>query len=113
MREKLVRDRVPELFGFPSTSVRVAAKDELDALLAAKLVEEAHEYLESRDLEELVDVLEVLAAIEATRGIEPATLEHLRIQKKSERGAFGSRLVWAIPPELDEPWAVTNHEGDR
>ena len=110
MREKLIRDRIPELFDLPTTSVRVAADDELDALLAAKLVEEANEYRESRELEELADVLEVLAAIGETRGIDPATLERVRTQKRSERGGFEGKLVWAIPPDADEPWAATNDE---
>ncbi len=108
MREKLVRDRIPDLFDIPSTSVRVAADHELDALLAAKLVEEAQEYLESRELEELADVLEVLAAIRETRGIEPAALERIRAQKEAERGGFERKLVWAIPIDADEPWVAAN-----
>jgi predicted house-cleaning noncanonical NTP pyrophosphatase (MazG superfamily) len=112
MREKLVRDRVPELFDMPSGSVRVAADHELEALLAAKLVEEAQEYRESRELEELADVLEVLAAIGESRGVDPATLERARVHKRSERGGFERKLVWAIPPDADEPWAVANEEGE-
>ena len=110
MREKLVRDRVPELFDFPATSVRVATGEELEAFLAAKLVEEAHEYLESREPEELADVLEVVAAIALARGLEPRTLERMRADKAAERGGFTDKLVWSIPAGLDEPWAATNDE---
>ena len=106
MREKLVRDRVPELFDIPSTSIRVARDEELGAFLAAKLVEEAHEYVESRELEELADVLEVLSAIAHERGVDPATLERMRAEKEAERGGFAEKLVWAIPPEIEGPWVA-------
>ncbi|MGZ5212820.1 MAG: nucleoside triphosphate pyrophosphohydrolase [Actinomycetota bacterium] len=110
MREKLVRDRVPELFDIPPASIRVATDEELGASLAAKLVEEANEYLESRELEELADVLEVVSAIAQTRGLEPETLERMRAEKRSERGGFAEKLIWAIPPELDVPWVATDDE---
>jgi predicted house-cleaning noncanonical NTP pyrophosphatase (MazG superfamily) len=112
MREKLIRDRIPELFDIPSTSIRVASDEELDGLLAAKLVEEAREYQDSRAIEELADVLEVIAAIARGRRVGAGTLEQVRAKKESERGGFGEKLVWAIPPKVDVPWVAVN-EGEE
>ncbi len=72
---------------------RVASADELDLLLRKKLVEEASELLESGDLEELADILEVVKKLLEIRGTSMRQLESLRTKKRRERGGFDRRLL--------------------
>jgi predicted house-cleaning noncanonical NTP pyrophosphatase (MazG superfamily)/8-oxo-dGTP pyrophosphatase MutT (NUDIX family) len=102
-REKLVRDGVPGLIrstgGEPP--VRVAADGEYDALLRAKLYEEAGEYVASGDPEELADLLEVVRTLARGHGLDPDRLERLRAGKAVERGGFDGRQVLDLPGQPD------------
>ncbi|KAB2347035.1 nucleoside triphosphate pyrophosphohydrolase [Actinomadura rudentiformis] len=104
-REKLVRDRIPEIIrdaGGTDASVRAAEEGEYKALLRAKLYEEAGEYVASGDPAELADLLEVLHALAAAHDISPAELERRRAAKAGERGAFTHRLVLRLPAGVNE-----------
>jgi predicted house-cleaning noncanonical NTP pyrophosphatase (MazG superfamily) len=85
---KLVRDHIPDLMRATgqADSFQLATPAERHDLLRAKLVEEVNEFLEAtpdRAAEELVDILEVVAALA------------LRRQKKAaERGRFTCGDVW-------------------
>ena len=89
--QKLVRDRIPEIIEAagkkPVTHIldEAAYLDELDR----KLNEECAEYQESKSLEELADMLEVMYAIAEARGYSVAELEAIREKKAAERGGFG------------------------
>ena len=101
--DKLVRDRIPDIIT-ASGSVPVCDrpdKNECLAYLAAKLSEEAAEYRESRDIEELADVIEVVRGILHHNGISWEELESVRQKKYAERGGFeqGIRLIEVV----DEP----------
>ena len=61
--------------------------------LDEKLNEELAEYQESKSLEELADLLEVIRAVVAARGFSMAQLEELREQKAAERGGFQRRIL--------------------
>lgn len=93
---KLVRDRIPDLIrsqgGDPV--IRPAEPGELHDLLRAKLAEEVVEYLESGDVAELVDILEVVLALAGQVGLSPEDLEKIRAAKIDERGGFDKHLVW-------------------
>ncbi|WP_018352583.1 nucleoside triphosphate pyrophosphohydrolase [Longispora albida] len=93
---KLVRDRIPEIIAASGAvpQHRTAAPEEAEALLRAKLAEETAEFLGSGEAEELADVLEVLHALAAQRGLTPADLEGLRAAKAEARGAFTRLYVW-------------------
>lgn len=95
MKEKLVRDKVPELIrengGNPK--VRVAGPDELDVLLREKIVEEAKEFLFSGDTEELVDIQEAIDALLRLRKADPAFIELQRHTKLLARGGFTEGYV--------------------
>ena len=97
--EKLVRDRIPEIVekdrGEPAP-FRVAPPEEYGELLVAKLREEVDEYLESRQPEELADILEVLYALVRKAGLTPQTLEGMRRKKAEARGGFGGRKVMSF-----------------
>jgi predicted house-cleaning noncanonical NTP pyrophosphatase (MazG superfamily) len=93
---KLVRDRIPQIIRRtgvePNTTI--AGPEDYRALLREKLSEEVQEFLDSDDPAELADILEVVLAIAADLGIEPAHLEKLREDKALERGGFAERIVW-------------------
>ncbi|MFC4639164.1 phosphoribosyl-ATP pyrophosphohydrolase [Deinococcus hohokamensis] len=93
---KLVRDRIPELFGGVA---RPLGEADFRAALREKLREETQEFLDSGDVTELADVLEVVYALAAQDGVSPAALEALRAAKARERGGFHARLWWA--PDLE------------
>ena len=88
---KLVRDRIPELFGGYSQTLDEPG---FRAALRDKLQEEVTEYLESGDPPELADVLEVVYALADLDGVSPTRLEEMRARKAAERGGFGKRLWW-------------------
>ncbi|MFG2006036.1 hypothetical protein ACGFNU_43490 [Spirillospora sp. NPDC048911] len=102
-REKLVRDRIPEIIdgtGGTAARSRTAQDGEYESLLRVKLYEEAGEYVASGNPAELADLLEVIHALAATHGINPAELERQRAAKAEERGGFGRRLVLRLPTDV-------------
>lgn len=92
---KLVRDRIPERIEDDDRqpTTHVADDHEYTDRLAEKLTEESTEYAESREFEELADVLEVVYAILDDRGRTMDALENRRRQKRVDRGGFEDRLV--------------------
>lgn len=92
---KLVRDRIPEIIEDDGADpvLREAAEGEVEALLADKLVEEAEEFRDDRELEELADVLEVMKRLVEVRGGTWEELDDLRQKKKEERGGFDKGFV--------------------
>lgn len=98
MTEKLIRDRVPQLYGQDpgGPSYRSAAPSEMLDLLIAKLREETAELATSRDLEELVDILEVVKALAYAMGSTEEEVEGARRAKVERAGAFDERIVWRM-----------------
>ncbi len=92
---KLVRDKIPEIIreSGQSCCAEELSPQEYLLMLEQKLGEELAEYLESREQEELADLLEVMHALVAARGERWEDLEHLRLQKRSLRGGFEKRLL--------------------
>ncbi|MBR1710533.1 MAG: nucleoside triphosphate pyrophosphohydrolase [Clostridia bacterium] len=95
--DKLVRDKIPDVIrasGKEPVS-DLLSKEEMLPTLGRKLQEEVTEYLESRDIEEIADVLEVLHGIAYHMGISWDDVEATRLQKRNERGGFenGIRLL--------------------
>ena len=99
--EKLVRDRIPDIIAAEGKrgESRVLDDAEYAVWLEAKLDEEIAEYRSSGDIEELVDVVEVIAAIAARRGTDWETFEAKRRAKRDARGGFSRRLLhrWSTP----------------
>ena len=92
---KLVRDRIPEIIqGAGKTCVYETLSDkDYIALLDQKLNEELAEYQESKSIEELADLLEVMQAVAKARGWTMEELERVRSDKASERGGFEKRIL--------------------
>ncbi len=92
---KLVRDRIPEIIessGRTCTCTTLSMEDYI-SMLDAKLNEELSEYQESKSLEELADLVEVIGAVVKARGYTWDQLTSVRKQKLNERGAFEKRIL--------------------
>jgi predicted house-cleaning noncanonical NTP pyrophosphatase (MazG superfamily)/quercetin dioxygenase-like cupin family protein len=98
---KAVRDKIPEII---RNSGREFATKELSdpeflVELENKLGEELAEYLQSKELEELADLLEVIYRIAELRGASKDNLEALRLQKKLKKGGFEKNMVLLNEPD--------------
>jgi len=105
---KLVRDRVPEIIQERGEIVTIALL-ESEALVRAlreKLVEEAYELLDAKDLQsvkaELADVKEVIDALINKLNITVDEVKKEQVQKREERGGFLKGIVLVetenVPP---------------
>ena len=92
---KLVRDRIPEIIEKSGkTCVVETLTDEMYIeMLNAKLNEELAEYQESKSLEELADLLEVMGAVVKARGYTWDSLTAIRKKKREARGGFEKRIL--------------------
>ena len=93
--DKLVRDNIPEIIKKDGKSAKVHIADdvEYDKRLKEKLLEEANEFAESGNPEELADVLEVVYAIARNKVIHKVQLESIVQKKRNEKGSFEKRIV--------------------
>ena len=94
VHNKLVRDRIPEIIEASGrTCVAVTLpNDAYIQALDAKLNEELAEYQQSKSLEELADLLEVMGAVVKARGHTWDDLTRVRKEKRAARGAFDKRI---------------------
>ena len=92
---KLVRDRIPQIIeaGGKRCVWSVLSDEDYLALLDEKLNEELAEYQESKSLEELADLLEVIRAVAAARGSSIAEVEAIRRDKAAKRGGFEKKIL--------------------
>ncbi len=92
---KLVRDRIPEIIASDGKAcvTEILTDERYLEMLDAKLAEELSEYRESRSLEELADLLEVLQAVAKARGWTWEELERVRSDKAAKRGGFEKRIL--------------------
>ena len=92
---KLVRDRIPEIIEADGKTCicETLSQEEYLHLLEEKLNEELAEYQESKSLEELADLLEVMQAVVKARGWTVEELELVRADKAAKRGGFEKKLL--------------------
>jgi predicted house-cleaning noncanonical NTP pyrophosphatase (MazG superfamily) len=92
---KLVRDKIPEIIEKSGNKAvfEKAGQQEYISFLNGKLGEELKEYLESQNIEELADMVEIIYAILDYKQVSIEEFENIRLQKTSERGAFKERLL--------------------
>jgi len=91
---KLVRDRIPGMIveNGEMPEFRLLDDEEFLNALEMKLIEEVTEYLESKNLEELADILQVICTISELIGGGQRELEYIRDEKANERGGFDMRM---------------------
>lgn len=92
---KLVRDRIPEIIESKGKTCHTEILDNETylQLLDEKLCEELAEYQESKSLEELADLLEVMEAVVAARGYTWEQLLSVKAEKKAARGGFEDKIL--------------------
>ncbi len=92
---KLVRDRIPEIIEASGKKCvcSILSDDAYLAMLDAKLNEELAEYQESKSMEELADLLEVIRAAAAARGSSIEEVEAIRRDKAEKRGGFEKKIL--------------------
>ena len=92
---KLVRDRIPEIIELSGKTCKckTLSKSEYLQMLEEKLNEELAEYQESKAMEELADLLEVIRAVAKARGSSIGEVEAIRQQKFEERGGFDKQIL--------------------
>ncbi len=94
VHNKLVRDKIPEIIDASGKTciTEVLSQDAYIQALDAKLNEELAEYQQSKSLEELADLLEVMGAVVKARGYTWDELTRIRKEKRAQRGAFDQRI---------------------
>ena len=92
---KLVRDEIPRIIreGGSTCRYRILDREDYRQLLDEKLDEELLEYRQSKDPEELADMLEVIAALAEEGGCSWEQLLAIREEKKKKRGGFTQRIL--------------------
>ena len=92
---KLVRDRIPEIIEASGKRCVCAtlSDEEYLAKLDEKLNEELAEYQESKSMEELADLLEVIRAVAVARGSSIEEVEAIRRDKAVKRGGFEKKIL--------------------
>ncbi|MBD5488582.1 MAG: nucleoside triphosphate pyrophosphohydrolase [Lachnospiraceae bacterium] len=91
---KLVRDGIPEIIAAQGEKpiIRVMDDKEYIISLEKKLDEEVAEYHESKEIEELADVMEVIYALCEAKGHSVDELIKVYENKHIERGGFSKRI---------------------
>ena len=92
---KLVRDRIPDIImqSGKRTAYSFLSDEDYLARLDEKLNEELAEYQESKSMEELADLLEVIRAVAAARGSSIEEVEAIRQDKAAKRGGFEKKIL--------------------
>ena len=92
---KLVRDKIPQIIekNGQICVTQILPEDEYIRKLDEKLTEELSEYQQSKTLEELADLLEVMEATVKARGYTWQELLQIRDEKRAKRGGFEDRIL--------------------
>ena len=92
---KLVRDKIPEIIkkSGADAEIKILDNNEYIDFLNEKLKEEVGEYLQSKSIEELADILEVMGAIVKAQGATWDELTTVRKKKKEKNGGFDKRYL--------------------
>ncbi len=91
---KLIRDKIPEIIEKDGkiAVTSILSDEEYMEALDKKLMEEIKEYQESKDIEELADILEVIYAIAKAKNRSICELEDIRRNKADKRGSFDRKV---------------------
>ena len=101
---KAIRDKIPEIIeqSGKKCTVKILSDEAFLEKLEEKLTEEVLEYQESKSLDELADILEVINRILNIKGIKKGELEEIQIMKKDERGGFDKNLFLIDTMDLSD-----------
>ena len=92
---KLVRDNIPSIMTAEGKNFRthIATDEEYSEKLNDKLLEEVKEFLENPCLEELVDILEVIAALTEVMGLTEEEVFEKINHKSATSGDFTKKII--------------------
>lgn len=92
---KLVRDKIPEIITAKGEKAETHIADDAEFLVKAKekLGEEVTEFLDSGEVDELADLLEITYATAAALGVSEAELDKIRQEKRDKRGGFKKKII--------------------
>jgi len=93
--DKLVRDKIPEIIKNEGKECEIVKVEgaELNSYMRNKLHEEVEEYIESKNLEELADIMEVLYGLAHSLGYSEQDLNECRTDKYNKRGGFNKGII--------------------
>lgn len=91
---KLVRDNIPGIIKNNGETSHISFLDDVSYLkeLRKKLLEETNEFLESEEIVELADILEVIEALAKAKGSSLDEVMNLKIKKSIKNGSFDKKL---------------------
>jgi predicted house-cleaning noncanonical NTP pyrophosphatase (MazG superfamily) len=100
--DRAVRDGVPERLrrGGGACTARTLPDDAYLPYLEYALIEELEEYLETKDPEELADLLELIRRVAQLRGLSWEELDDLRARRADALGGYAGNTV-LVPPEKE------------
>lgn len=101
---KLVRDKIIDIITANGETpiYHTLSEEEYLAELHKKLFEEANEFVEEDNLEELADLLEVVYAIAKHKNINMQQVEDVRLKKREKRGGFDKKIYLEGVEESEE-----------
>lgn len=91
---KLVRDNIPEIIRNNNETpiTKTLSNDEYLRELKTKLQEEVDEFLESNDIAELADILEVVDALSTANDSSLNEVMDIKIRKAEKNGKFENKI---------------------
>ncbi|MCH5321035.1 MAG: nucleoside triphosphate pyrophosphohydrolase [Eubacterium sp.] len=91
---KLIRDNIPEIIkeNGQTPYISVLDNEQYDAELKKKLCEETKEFLDSEEIEELADIVEVVEALANANGSSLENVLKIKEQKAAKNGKFEKKL---------------------
>jgi len=105
--DKLIRDKILDMMhstGYIVHDKKLTGKELIEAL-KNKLLEEAHEVVQAKSVEELkeelADLQEVVSALVSACKLDSAEIEKIRVAKKQKKGGF-SEGIYVSSIDLDE-----------
>lgn len=93
--DKLVRDKIPQIIEGSGSECEIEQVDNKTALeyLYKKLMEETSELLMDKNIEEVIDVIDVALAIGKLYGFNIEDIMWLRETKVREKGGFEDNII--------------------
>ena len=101
---KLVRDNIPQIIerSGKTCQTRVLSDGEYVDELNKKLHEEFAEYVQSGEVEELADIVEVACALATAKGVSCAQFDEIRAEKTRKNGKFDKKLFLEWVDRVDD-----------
>ena len=92
--DKAIRDKIPEIIRESGSKCNIKTLSDKEFLekMEKKLDEEVAEYHQSKSVEEIADIIEVLERVAALRGTSVKELMRIKEEKAQKRGKFEKNL---------------------